>query len=240
MRSTRWCSCDAARGPLAAGRRLLGQCRDEVRVRVAKRVHRNAGTEVEVAFTFSRDQPRPFAAVENQVPAGIGPHDCRRRAICGDRASGQRGWQGFGHGAHPTPMKSKRPPPRRPSEPLGDTRGAFRCQRRGVPAPRPCECKLRFAGWRPTNSGDTPEQSPPGGLSRISLWRRRHVSLSTGRRKVAAPCRGKSGCCRFSPSGHEISRCIATLLYPCPARVEAPVCSASPPYACVQVLRHPK
>ena len=57
--------------------RLLAKRLDEMRMRVAKRVHRHAGREIEIALAIRRDEPSALASLEGDVGAGIGRQQMR-------------------------------------------------------------------------------------------------------------------------------------------------------------------
>src|SRR5690606_36581860 len=52
--------------------RLLGERRDQMRMAVAKRVHRDTGREIEVALAAFREQPGAFASLECHRYTGKG------------------------------------------------------------------------------------------------------------------------------------------------------------------------
>ena len=52
--------------------RLLGQRRDQMRMRVAERIDGDAGGEIEIALAVSREQPSALAPLESEVDARIG------------------------------------------------------------------------------------------------------------------------------------------------------------------------
>ena len=56
---------------------LLGERRDEARMRVPEHVDGNARGEVEVAVAVGRDQPGALAPLEDEVLARIGTHNGR-------------------------------------------------------------------------------------------------------------------------------------------------------------------
>ena len=66
---------EVGRVPELAG--LLGQRRDEARMRVPQHVDGDAGGEIEVAVAGGRDQPRALAPLEDEVLAPVGAHDGR-------------------------------------------------------------------------------------------------------------------------------------------------------------------
>ena len=45
---------------------------DEARMRVAQRIDRDAGGEIEIALAVRRDQPNAFAPLESEIGPGIG------------------------------------------------------------------------------------------------------------------------------------------------------------------------
>ena len=51
---------------------LLGQRRDEMRMGVAERVHRDAAAEVEISLAVARHEPGALAPLEGDVGARIG------------------------------------------------------------------------------------------------------------------------------------------------------------------------
>ena len=56
---------------------LLVERVDEARMRVAERVDRDAGGEIEIALAIGRDQPNAFAPLEGEVDARIGRQQMR-------------------------------------------------------------------------------------------------------------------------------------------------------------------
>ena len=62
-------------------RRLLLQRLDQMRMRVAERIHRNAGGEVEIALAIGRDQPGALAALEAEIGPGENGKQMRRGAV---------------------------------------------------------------------------------------------------------------------------------------------------------------
>ena len=50
--------------------RLLLQRRDQMRMRMAQRIHRDAGGEIEIALAVGRDQPGALAALEPEIHPG--------------------------------------------------------------------------------------------------------------------------------------------------------------------------
>ena len=62
-------------------RGLVLQRRDQMRMRMAERVHRNAGGEIEIALAVGRDQPDAFAALEAEIDAGEYGKQMRRCAV---------------------------------------------------------------------------------------------------------------------------------------------------------------
>ena len=65
---------------------LLLQRRDQMRMAMAQRIHRDAGGEIEITLAVGRDQPRALAALETEIDPGEYGKQMRRRA--------------FGHGDH--------------------------------------------------------------------------------------------------------------------------------------------
>ena len=60
---------------------LLLQCRDQMRMRMAERIDRDAGGEIEIALAIGRDQPRALAALETEIDPGEYGKQMRRRAV---------------------------------------------------------------------------------------------------------------------------------------------------------------
>ncbi len=78
---------------------LLGQRRDEPRMRMAQYVDGDARCEVQVAVARTRDEPSALAALEDQILACVRRHYGWRRpggVLCG-LGFGVRGRQGCGH-----------------------------------------------------------------------------------------------------------------------------------------------
>jgi hypothetical protein len=61
--------------------RLLLQRRDQMRMRMTERIHRDTGGEVEIALAIGRDQPRAFAALETEIDPGEYGKQMRCRAL---------------------------------------------------------------------------------------------------------------------------------------------------------------
>ncbi len=61
--------------------RLFLQRRDQMRMAMAERVHRDAGGEIEIALAIGRDQPRAFAALETEIDPGEYGKQMRRGAL---------------------------------------------------------------------------------------------------------------------------------------------------------------
>ena len=60
---------------------LLLQCGDQMRMRVAQRIDRDAGGEIEIALAIGRDQPCAFAALETEIDPGENRKQMRRGAV---------------------------------------------------------------------------------------------------------------------------------------------------------------
>ena len=60
---------------------LLLQRRDQMRMAMAERIHRDAGGEVEIALAIGRDQPGALAALETEIDPGKDGEQMRRGAI---------------------------------------------------------------------------------------------------------------------------------------------------------------
>ena len=52
--------------------RLLGQRRDQMRMRMAERVDRDAAAEIEIALALRRGEPSALASLESEVGTRIG------------------------------------------------------------------------------------------------------------------------------------------------------------------------
>ena len=61
--------------------RLFLQRRDQMRMAMAQRIHRDAAGEIEIALAIGRDQPRAFAALETEIDPGEYGKQMRRRAL---------------------------------------------------------------------------------------------------------------------------------------------------------------
>ena len=57
--------------------RLIGQRLDQIGVRMAQRVHRDACAHIQKPLPVAGDQPAAFAALETQRRAGVGGQYCR-------------------------------------------------------------------------------------------------------------------------------------------------------------------
>ena len=79
----------AVRNPVQIGDvpELLGlraQCVDEMRMRVAEHIDRDAAAEIEIALAVRRNEPRALASLEGEVDARISRQQVRRhgRLVC--------------------------------------------------------------------------------------------------------------------------------------------------------------
>src|SRR5262249_52243914 len=71
------------------GRLLLERC-DQMRMRMAQRVHGNAGGEIEIALAIRGDKPAALAALEAEIGPGENGKQMRRGAVGhGDRFGGR-------------------------------------------------------------------------------------------------------------------------------------------------------
>jgi hypothetical protein len=61
--------------------RLFLQRGDQMRMAMAKRIHRNAGGEIEIALAIGRRQPRAFAARKAKIDPGEYRKQMRRRIL---------------------------------------------------------------------------------------------------------------------------------------------------------------
>ena len=52
--------------------RLFGESRDELRMGVPERVHRDTGGEIEIAIAVGRDEPNALAPLKSKVDTRIG------------------------------------------------------------------------------------------------------------------------------------------------------------------------
>jgi hypothetical protein len=69
--------------------RLPRQRLDEVRVRMAERIHRDAGAEIEISLALARLEPNALALLEDNVGARIGR---QQRRVHGTSPDVRPGW----------------------------------------------------------------------------------------------------------------------------------------------------
>jgi len=60
---------------------LFLQRRDQMRMRMAQRIHRHARGEIEIALAVGGNQPSAFAALETEIYPGEYGKQMRRRAL---------------------------------------------------------------------------------------------------------------------------------------------------------------